>query len=1000
FIDRFNLLTNTGTTNGNIYDSYVDALATAYTEATYNIKASWQSNQYTVYQQIVDYRYDCVFGGCMIDLFPGQTGMCQLIADAFAVQPAYDQAYDFVGMFKLRGINAGYTDEFSSYSQNIENNPYFIINKPYTTANDNQLDSTYPFQANMNSMSKVQFKNDIYNFMYNSTGSDSYINKYVDLFGLQFVSSGTFYEPNAFQITSGGDNGEMVYEFKTYTASGEFLGYETYSIFNNLLSNIDLNNCTYTRGNYPLSLPDIVICKVVGQDYYVYPGDFHTFDYRNYLTGNTGGFVRLEYNNRHLLKDGTGVTSFQVRVPNVASGTVFSFPTLVGMCDDGDPNCPLGSYEIQPETNTSNNTCNTSITVTGIPAIDLSIQTNFDPSTVTKSSPYTILYLTACNNLSTTVNDVQVNLDYQHPNLTFQSFIKQLSGFSYSYSLGALQWNGGSLGPNECRSAAIKFEMTNLGNNPLTEIAYGQIGSVRNGTLNIYGETVTTNNFDDTSVSYTPSGVIDGIIQGSKTYDLSASLYTGTTVDFTLHYENNSSDTGTLNLYDVYPSGLTYTTTVSSPIGLGVHIPSQKTIAWTGVTLAPYASGNIVVRFTIDSTNKIGDYLQNNMNRDITYLKNCGCGNELYLPDNTTSTFDPIILSASSDYDLSIVKSLLTTGTLYVGMDVQFRLTIYLSGDTRSDVMIQDIMPAGFTYTGTTVFTNITGSTGGSVGGGIITRSGLEMSGYTTGYIDFWLHIPSGFTGSFTNTGVVGVNSGGVLIIDPETNTGNNTGSVPGSVERCGDGIIYNLMEQCDLGTGNGVDSACSATCQLNNPVCFGMLISPNPALVTQSVTITASGSVWSNGELIYSGNVLATGSSVSYSTSFNTAGIYSFLYTLTNPLSGLLIATCTGDLTVTNAPITGMCNATIINQTYYTGNLPATGTLCSSGTLTGLTQTTTGRTWSCEGANGGGNDNNCTLSISTCGDGIIGTGIGYTGGYEQCDLGTGNGVDSACSAT
>ena len=38
-----------------------------------------------------------------------------------------------------------------------------------------------------------------------------------------------------------------------------------------------------------------------------------------------------------------------------------------------------------------------------------------------------------------------------------------------------------------------------------------------------------------------------------------------------------------------------------------------------------------------------------------------------------------------------------------------------------------------------------------------------------------------------------------------------------------------------------------------------------------------------------------------------------------------------------------------MVNQTFYSGNLPATGTLCSVGTLTGLMETATGWTWSCE---------------------------------------------------
>lgn len=50
------------------------------------------------------------------------------------------------------------------------------------------------------------------------------------------------------------------------------------------------------------------------------------------------------------------------------------------------------------------------------------------------------------------------------------------------------------------------------------------------------------------------------------------------------------------------------------------------------------------------------------------------------------------------------------------------------------------------------------------------------------------------------------------------------------------------------------------------------------------------------------------------------------------------------------DTPVNGLCTATMINQTYYTGNLPAITELCATGNLTGLTQTATGWTWSCEG--------------------------------------------------
>ena len=59
----------------------------------------------------------------------------------------------------------------------------------------------------------------------------------------------------------------------------------------------------------------------------------------------------------------------------------------------------------------------------------------------------------------------------------------------------------------------------------------------------------------------------------------------------------------------------------------------------------------------------------------------------------------------------------------------------------------------------------------------------------------------------------------------------------------CGDNIVQTGLEACDGQTG------CNASCQFDTGiVCHGLIISPNPVYVTQSVTITASGSVWASG--------------------------------------------------------------------------------------------------------------------------------------------------------
>lgn len=61
---------------------------------------------------------------------------------------------------------------------------------------------------------------------------------------------------------------------------------------------------------------------------------------------------------------------------------------------------------------------------------------------------------------------------------------------------------------------------------------------------------------------------------------------------------------------------------------------------------------------------------------------------------------------------------------------------------------------------------------------------------------------------------------------------------------------------------------------------------------------------------------------------------MYSFIYQLSNPLSGSIVASCTGNLVVNSLPITGACNVGVMTGSYYTGSLPSTGSLCSSGSL------------------------------------------------------------------
>jgi hypothetical protein len=95
--------------------------------------------------------------------------------------------------------------------------------------------------------------------------------------------------------------------------------------------------------------------------------------------------------------------------------------------------------------------------------------------------------------------------------------------------------------------------------------------------------------------------------------------------------------------------------------------------------------------------------------------------------------------------------------------------------------------------------------------------------------------------------------------------------------------------------------------------LCNGLYFDANPIYPVQVVTIDASGSVWASGNLLFGGDIVATGNPVQYGTSFVSTGIYTFIFTLNNPLSGTVIANCSGDITVIESPITGLCNTSIV---------------------------------------------------------------------------------------
>jgi cysteine-rich repeat protein len=273
----------------------------------------------------------------------------------------------------------------------------------------------------------------------------------------------------------------------------------------------------------------------------------------------------------------------------------------------------------------------------------------------------------------------------------------------------------------------------------------------------------------------------------------------------------------------------------------------------------------------------------------------------------------------------------------------------------------------------------------------------LAYAGTATDGVDYttWtitVVIPAWNTGaSFTLTAIddLGIEWTEDIMIDiTNVENGTEAGTQQQTVnildnDGCGDAVL-NPTEQCDDGNLSN-DDGCSAMCMLETPVCYGIFFSANPIYPAEVVTISASWSVWASGTLLYSGNILVDGNPISYGTSFTNTGIYNFVFELNNPLSGSLVASCNENITVIEAPIDGMCNANIVGQTYYDGNTPDTSLLCTSWVLANLSTWMNSWTWDCNWQFSGSDDLACTLNVSYCGDGVVGTGIWYAG-TEQCD--------------
>ena len=219
----------------------------------------------------------------------------------------------------------------------------------------------------------------------------------------------------------------------------------------------------------------------------------------------------------------------------------------------------------------------------------------------------------------------------------------------------------------------------------------------------------------------------------------------------------------------------------------------------------------------------------------------------------------------------------------------------------------------------------------------------------------------------------------------------------------CGNGYLE-WSEACD--DGNGIDTdACSNTCDLNVPSCptFNFDITPTTWFVPTLVTGTWNTVTWFMVTSLDRGTGTPDVSPTSPSSfNYTESGNYTATLNITNALSGNVSGSCAIAVSIENAPINWICG-TINGDSIYDFNNSgdsltwwSTG-LCIDGIATWFNYDTGTHSWSwsCDGIYNGTNDS-CTTQELYCGDGVVGTGIGYNN-EEQCD--DGNAMDNdACS--
>lgn len=253
-------------------------------------------------------------------------------------------------------------------------------------------------------------------------------------------------------------------------------------------------------------------------------------------------------------------------------------------------------------------------------------------------------------------------------------------------------------------------------------------GPAASGTTPVVSGSSVTGTIAACSVSPNNGGIA---VSKTVTTTPSTGLTPGATVGFSVKVKNQTTTAQAVTVTDTLPAGMTYVagSAVSTPAGTLTSFPPT----WVTPSLAAVGSATLTFNATVNSNVPDGSSLTNTASAP--------------LPSST-------LTATSSAGVTNIVNPLTMTKTVdnatpSVGQTVTFTVTVTNKQNPGpTSITVSDTFPSGLTWT-------VTPSVGSTYSAGVWTITGIgdaPLAGQTTATLTATATVPSGATGTYTNT--------------------------------------------------------------------------------------------------------------------------------------------------------------------------------------------------------------------------------------------------------